>query len=410
MNLKDKIVHAWNAFISDDQYNYNPDIGTGYTAKPDRVLLSGTKEKSFVAAIYNRIGIDASALALRHVRVDQNGRYLETISSGLNECLSVEANIDQSGRDFIRDAVMSMCGEGAVAIVPVDTTTTPRLGSYDIRTMRVGRVKEWFPTDVLVDLYNDRTGLRQDIYLPKRNVAIIENPLYSVMNEPNSILQRLIVKLSLLDAIDKASNSGKLDVIIKLPYVIKTETKQLQAEKRRKAIEDQLVNSPYGIAYIDGTEDITQLNRPVENNLMTQIEYLTRMLYSQLGLTQEVFDGNANESIMLNYHNRTIDPILSALADGMKRVFLTKTARSQGQSIMYFVNPFRLTGSTTLADMADKFTRNEILSSNEFRAILGFYPSKDPKADELRNKNINSPDDKPAPNEPQKELSDDSEE
>jgi len=331
-----------------------------------------------------------AAVGIQHVRTDENGKYLDVIDSGLNNCLTVEANIDQSGRAFIQDVVMSLCDEGAIAIVPVDTTINPALsGSYDILTMRVAKILQWYPEHVQVDLYNQATGMYQAITLPKTMVAIIENPLYSVMNEPNSTLRRLIEKINLLDVIDKQSGSGKLDLLIQLPYVLKTEKRIQQAENRREMIEEQLRGSQYGIAYVDATEKITQLNRPAENNLMAQIEYLTSMLWSQLGLTKEVFDGTADETAMVNYWSRTIEPFLSAITDAMSRVFLTKTGRSQGQKILAVRDPFRLVPASLLAEMADKFTRNEIVSSNEFRQVLGMKPSKDPRADELRNKNLN---------------------
>jgi len=347
-------------------------------------------ERSIISSIYTRIGIDVAAIPINHVRLDQNGRFLEIIQSGLNNCLSLEANIDQTGRAFIQDVVMSMCDEGVVAIVPVDTTLNPTTSSaYDILTMRTAKVVQWFPEHVRVNVYNQATGQKEDLTLSKTMVAILENPLYAVMNEPNSTLKRLIDKLNLLDAIDNQSGSGRLDVIIQLPYVIKSEAKREQAEKRRQELEDQLKDSKYGIAYADGTERITQLNRPVENSLMGQIEFLTSMLYSQLGLTREIFEGTADEKAMLNYYNRTIEPILSTITDGMKRVFLTKTARSQGQSILATRDPFRLVPVEQLAEIADKFTRNEIVTGNEMRGIIGFKPSSDPTADELRNKNLN---------------------
>jgi hypothetical protein len=336
--------------------------------------------------------MDVAAIAIKHCRVDENGRYKEDMKTGLNDCLTLEANIDQTGRSFIQDVVMSLFDEGAVAIVPVDTNVDPRITtSFDVLSMRTGKILEWYPTKVKVRVYNDRTGRKEDVILPKRSVAIVENPLYAVINEPNSTMQRLVRKLNILDAIDEQSGSGKLDLIIQLPYVIKTEARQQQAEKRRKDIENQL-KGPYGIAYTDGTEKITQLNRPVENNLMKQIEYLTNQLYSQIGMTPSVLDGTADEKTMLNYNNRTIEPIISAIVDAMRRVFLSKTARSQGQTIMFFREPFKLVPVNNIADIADKFTRNEILSSNEIRQLIGFKPSEDPKADELRNSNLNHPD------------------
>lgn len=388
----DRLKNAWNVFRY-GKTEYLNNVGIGYGIRPDRIrLLLGT-ERSIISSIYTRIGIDVSSIPIQHVRLDQNGRFIESIQSGLNNCLTLEANIDQTSRAFIQDVAMSMCDEGSVAIIPVDTTINPIIsGSYDILTMRTGRIIQWYPQHVRVNLYNQLTGQKEDIILSKTTVAIIENPLYSVMNEPNSTLKRLIEKLNLLDVIDQQSGSGKLDLIIQLPYVIKTLARKAQAEARRKDIETQLLDSKYGIAYTDGTEKITQLNRPAENNLMGQITYLTSMLYSQLGLTQGVFDGTANEEAMLNYYNRTIEPILSAITDGMKRIFLTKTGRTQGQSIIYIRDPFRLVPTKELAEIADKFTRNEILSSNEIRGIIGFKPSSDPKADALRNKNINATD------------------
>lgn len=395
LTLTSRIKNAWNAFTNnrdptDTSYH---NMGMSYVYRPDRVRFSRGNEKSIVTSVYNRIAMDVAAIVIKHCRTDKNGRYIEDIKSGLNECLTLEANIDQTGRSFIQDVVMSMFDEGAVAIVPIDTTMDPRkTGSYDILSMRTGKILEWFPAHVKVRVYNDRTGRKEDIVLPKRSVAIVENPLYAVINEPNSTMQRLVRKLNILDAIDEQSGSGKLDLIIQLPYVIKSEARQQQAEKRRKDIEEQL-KGPYGIAYTDGTEKITQLNRPVENNLMTQIEYLMNLLYSQIGMTPSVLDGTADEKAMLNYNNRTIEPIISAIVDAMKRSFLTKTARSQGQTIMFFRDPFKLVPINDIAEIADKFTRNEILSSNEVRQIVGMKPSNDPKADELRNSNITQPED-----------------
>lgn len=382
-----RLQHAWNAFFGRDAPKNN---GIGYSTRPDRVRLSRGNERSIVTAIYNRIAIDVAAIPIRHVRVDENNRFREDVKSYLNECLALDANLDQTGRALIQDAVTSLLDEGCIAIVPVDTTLNPTItGSFDIQSLRVAKIIQWYPDSVRLEVYNERIGRKQEIELPKRTVCIIENPLYSVMNEPNSTLQRLIRKLNLLDIIDEQSGSGKLDLIIQLPYTIKTETRRAQAEQRRKDIEMQLSGTKYGIAYTDGTERITQLNRAVDNNLMGQIEYLTNMLYAQLGLTPEVFNGSADEQQMLNYSNRTIEPILSAICDEMKRKFLTKTARSQGQSIMYFRDPFKLVPVNSIADIADKFTRNEILSSNELRGIIGFKPVDDPQADELRNKNLN---------------------
>lgn len=389
-SLTSRLQHAWNAFRDNDSTKNYSDAGASYGTRPDRVRLRIGNERSIVSSIYTRIGMDVASITVQHVKLDQNGRYLETMNSGLNNCLSLEANIDQSARAFMQDVVMSMFDEGCVAIVPVDTSIDPKVSSgYDIHTLRTAKILEWYPKSVRVRLYNDKTGLKEDILLPKTMVAIIENPLYAVMNEPNSTLKRLIHKLNLLDAIDEQSSSGKLDLIIQLPYVVKSDARKQQADQRRKDIEVQLAGSKYGIAYIDGTEKVTQLNRPAENNLMGQIEFLTRMLYSQLGMTESVFDGTADEKTMLNYYNRTVEPVISAIVDAMKRVFLTKTARSQRQTIMYFRDPFKLVPVNELADIADKFTRNEILSSNEVRAIIGYKPSNDPGADELRNKNLN---------------------
>lgn len=396
LSLTSRLKKVWNAFTNNrDPTTYNTqyqNVGMGYVHRPDRVRFSRGNERSIVTSVYNRIAMDVAAIAIKHCRVDESGRYIEEIKSGLNECLTLEANIDQTGRSFIQDVVMSMFDEGAVAIVPVDTTADPRMtNSYDVLSMRTGKILEWYPAHVKVQLYNDRTGRKEDIVLPKRSVAIVENPLFAVINEPNSTMQRLVRKLNILDAIDEQSGSGKLDLIIQLPYVIKSEARQQQAEKRRKDIEDQL-KGPYGIAYTDGTEKITQLNRPVENNLMKQIEYLMNQLYGQIGMTPSVLDGTANEQEMLNYNNRTIEPILSAIVDAMKRKFLSKTARTQGQTVMFFRDHFKLVPVSQIADIADKFTRNEILSSNEIRQIIGMKPSDDPKADELRNSNLNHPD------------------
>lgn len=390
--FRNRIQHAWNAFLNRDPTDDGAyeDRGRGTSYRPDKVRLFISNERSIIASIYNRIGIDVSSVSIQHARLDQNGRYIETLKTGLNEALTLSANIDQTGRAFIQDVVMSMCDEGCVAIVPVDTTLNPTIsGAYDIQTMRTGKILEWFPSHVRVRLYNERTGNKEDITLPKNMVAIIENPLYAVMNEPNSTLKRLISKLNLLDSIDQQSGSGKLDLIIQLPYVIKTEARRQEAEKRRKDIESQLAGSKYGIAYTDGTEKVTQLNRAAENNLMTQITYLTSMLYGQLGMTENIFNGTADEKEMLNYFNRTIDPFLKAIVDEMKRKFLTKTARTQNQSIEYFRDVFKLVPVKDLADIADKFTRNEILTSNEVRGVVGYKPSSDVGADELRNKNLN---------------------
>ena len=392
ITLGSRLKHAWNAFLSREPTSYYQSPGRGYSYRPDRPRLTRGNERSIVTSVFNRIALDAAAISIQHVKLDDNGRFVSSVGSGLNNCLTVEANIDQTARAFIHDIVMSMMDEGCVAIVPVDTTLNPEVtGSYDIVTMRVGQVLSWYPQHVKVRVYNDRRGEKEDILVPKSVVGIVENPLYAVMNEPNSTLQRLIRKLNLLDAVDEQAGSGKLDLIIQLPYVIKTEARRAQAEKRRKDIEEQLSGSKYGIAYTDGTEHIVQLNRAVENNLMTQIEYLTSMLYSQLGITKGVMDGSADEQTMLNYYNRTIEPILSAIVDEMKRKFLTKTARSQLQSISFFRDPFKLVPVIQLSEISDKMTRNEIMSSNEIRQIIGLKPSKDPKADELRNKNLSEP-------------------
>lgn len=391
VSISSRLKHAWNAFFNKDPTNYYRNIGTGYSYRPDRPRLTRGNEQSIVTSVYNRIALDTAAIDVMHIRLDKNKRFLETIDSGLNNCLTLEANIDQTARAFMQDIVMSMLDEGSVAIIPTDTSFNPTVtGAYDILTMRTGKILEWYPKHVKVRLYNEKTGQKEDITVPKSIAAIIENPLYAVINEPNSTMQRLIRKLNLLDIIDEQSSSGKLDLIIQLPYVIKSETRRQQAENRRKDIEQQLTGSKYGIAYTDGTEHITQLNRPVENNLMSQIEYLTSMLFSQLGITQGILDGTADEKTMLNYYNRTIEPIISAITDEMKRKFLTKTARSQSQSIGFFRSPFKLVPVSELAEIADKFTRNEIMSSNEFRQIIAMKPSDDPKADELRNKNLNA--------------------
>ena len=389
--MRDRLQHAWNAFVYNDNTYTNPqNLGGFSTFKPDRVHFSRGVEKSIVTSVYNRLALDASSIAIKHVRLDDNGRYTEEINSGLHNCLNVEANIDQTGRAFLQDVVMSMLDEGCVAIVPVDTTVNPAIsGSYEINTMRTGKILEWYPAHVRVRVYNDKKGIHEELTLPKSTVAIIENPLYAVINEPNSTMQRLIRKLNLLDVVDEQTSAGKLDLIIQLPYVIKSEARRKQAEERRKDIEMQLAGSKYGIAYTDGTERITQLNRPAENNLMKQVEYLTNMLYSQLGLTQSILEGSADEKTMLNYYNRTIEPIIAAIVDEIKRKFLTKTARAQKQSVMFFRDPFKLVPVENIAEIADKFTRNEIMTSNEIRQVIGMMPSNDPGADELRNKNLN---------------------
>lgn len=390
-----RIKHAWNAFFNrDPTEEYRSEVGSGmsYSYRPDRPRLTRGNERSIITSIFTRIGIDVASIDIQHVRLDENGRFLETINSGLNDCLTVEANLDQTGRAFIQDAVISMLDEGCIAIVPTDTTLNPKItSSYDILSMRVGKIVGWYPDKVRVRLYNERTGQKQEVILPKKMVAIVENPLYAVVNEPNSTMQRLVRKLNLLDVIDEQSGSGKLDIIIQLPYTIRSETAKNRAEDRRKSIENQLAGTKYGIAYADATEKITQLNRPVENNLMKQIEFLTNMLYSQLGITQTVMDGTANAETMLNYYDRTIEPIISAIVDEMKRKFLTKTARTQLQSIKFFRNPFKLVPIKDLAEIADKFTRNEIMTSNEFRQVIGMKPSEDPRADELHNSNMPYP-------------------
>lgn len=389
MDLITRIQRGWNAFRNrDPTINYR-DTGASYYYRPDRPRFTRGNERSIVTSVFNRIALDVSAINIQHVRLDDNGRFLSVIDSGLNNCLTISANTDQTGRAFVQDVVMSMLDEGCVALVPTDTSEDPNLtDSYEIGRMRVGKIVEWRPHHVKVRLYNERTGRKEEIVFAKKTVAIVENPLYAVMNEPNSTMQRLIRKLSLLDVTDEQTASGKLDLIIQLPYIIKTEARRQQAEQRRKDIEMQLAGSKYGIAYVDGTEHITQLNRSVENNLMKQIEYLTNMLYSQLGITQTILDGTADDKTMLNYYSRTIEPIVSAIVDEMKRKFLTKTARSQNQSIMFFRDPFKLVPINDIAEIADKFTRNEIMTSNEIRQIVGMKPSDDPKADELRNSNI----------------------
>lgn len=385
-----RFKNAWNAFFSRDPTPIFDNSGNSSSYRPDRYRPTRGNERSIITAINNRIAIDVAAIPIRHVRLDEDGGYLNTIDSGLNNCLNLEANLDQTGRAFIQDAVLSMLDEGCVALVPTVTDVNPDYtDSYDIYEIRTGKITEWYPKKVKVEVYNDNSGRKQQIIRPKRKVAIIENPMYSVMNEPNSTMQRLIRKLKLLDAVDEQSSSGKLDLIIQLPYVVKTETRREQAEKRRKEIEEQLTGSKYGIAYTDGTERITQLNRAVENNLLKQVEYLTSMLFSQLGITQTILDGTADEKTILNYRNRIIEPILSAIVDAMKVRFITKTARTQGQSISFFMEPFKLVPVSEIAEIADKFTRNEIMTSNEIRQIVGMKPSRAPQADELRNKNLN---------------------
>ena len=398
MGISDRLQHAWNAFMNrDPTYNYQ-DLGNSYSIRPDRPRFTRGNERSIVTSVYNRIALDVSAISIQHVRLDDNGRFKEQMNTSLNSCLTLSANTDQTGRAFIQDAVMSMLDEGCVAIVPIDTTTDPNISdSYDILTMRTAKILDWYPNHVRIRVYNEKTGRQEETIVPKKMVAIVENPLYAVIDEPNSTMQRLVRKLSLLDVTDEQTASGKLDLIIQLPYVIKTEARRQQAEERRKSIEMQLAGSKYGIAYTDGTERITQLNRSLENNLMKQIEYLTSMLYSQLGITQSILDGTADEKTMLNYYSRTIEPIISAIVDEMKRKFLTKTARSQHQSIAFFRDPFKLVPVNDIAEIADKFTRNEIMTSNEIRQIVGMKPSNDPKADKLINSNLNHPDETEKP-------------
>lgn len=388
--LTSRVKNAWNAFRNRDPTIFYREPGASYTYRPDRVRFSRGNERSIITAVYNKIAVDVASIDIKHCRLDDNGRYVKNIDSHLNNCLTLEANLDQDSRAFIQDVVMSMFDEGAIAIVPVETNMDPNSGSFDVLSMRTGKIVEWSPRSVRVEAYNEWTGNREEISVPKRSTAIVENPFYAVMNEPNSTLKRLIRKLNLLDAIDEQSGSGKLDLIIQLPYVVKGETRTQQAEQRKESIINQL-KGPYGIAYIDGTEKITQLNRPVENNLLKQVEYLTNMLYSQLGMTPAVLDGTADEQTMLNYNNRVIEPIVAAITGAMKRTFLSKTARTQGQTIMYFRDPFKLVPINNIAEIADKFTRNEILTSNEIRQIIGFKPSDDPKADKLVNSNITQP-------------------
>jgi hypothetical protein len=399
-SFTDRLKGAWNAFVANEEdpwpaVSSSPVTYGGYFGvNPSRTRYRSTNERSIISSVYTRISIDVGSIPIRHTRHDDDDRYLEDVPSGLNNCLTVQANIDQGPQAFRQDIVLTTIEKGVAAIVPVDTTIDPKIsGSYDIKTMRVGEITQWYPNHIRVNLYNERVGQRQEILLEKRNVAIVENPFYSVMNEPNSTLRRLIHKLNLLDSVDEASSSGKLDLIIQLPYVIKSEARRQQAEQRAKDIEFQLKSNQYGIAYTDGTEKVTQLNRPAENNLLGQIEYLTNLLYAQLGLTPEVMNGTADEKTMLNYNNRTVEPMLTAITEAMKRSFLTKTAQTQGQSIDYFRDPFKLVTMGNMADMADKFARNEIFSSNELRQFMGVKPSKDPKADQLRNSNMPQPSD-----------------
>ena len=391
MSLGARLKHAWNVFKANEFVKPRWDIGPSYHYRPDRPIFSRGNERSIITSVYNRIALDVAAITIQHVRLDDEGRFTSVMNTSLNSCLSLEANLDQTGRAFIQDIVQSMLDEGCVAIVPVDTDDDPEEGSWKIETMRTGKILEWYPQHVKVRVYNEQTGKKEDVLVPKRTVAIVENPFYAVMNEPNSTMQRLIRKLNILDAIDEQSGSGKLNLIIQLPYVIKTEARRQQAEKRRKDIEEQLSGSKYGVAYTDGTEHVVQLNRPVDNNIMSQIEYLTSMLYSQLGLTQSIMDGSADDKTMLNYLTRTVEPILSAIVDEMKRKFLSKTARSQKQSILFFRDPFKLVPVGEIAEIADKMTRNEIMTSNEIRQKIGMTPSKDPNADKLRNSNLSAP-------------------
>lgn len=394
LTLGSRFKRAWNAFLNRSPTQWYRTSGSGYSRRPDRARLTRGNERSIITSIYNRIALDVAAVDIRHCKLDDDGRFIETIDSGLNNCLSLEANIDQTARAFIQDLVISMFDEGCVAIVPVDTTDDPSMtDSYDIITTRTGKIIEWYPTHVKVRVYNDRKGEKEDIVLSKRSIGIIENPFYTVMNEPNASLQRLIRKLKLLDVTDERTASGKLDLVIQLPYVVKSGTRREQAEKRRNDLEDQLAGSKYGVAYIDGTEKVTQLNRPVENNLMQQIEYLTNEVFSQLSMSQAVLDGTADEKTMLNYNNRIVAVIVDAIATEIKRKFLSKTARTRGQSILYFTDAFKLVPVSEIAEIADKFTRNEIMTSNEIRQVIGMKPSKDPKADQLVNSNISQPSD-----------------
>lgn len=392
MTIGTRLKHAWNAFLNRDPTEQYADYGNGYYHRPDRPRLSRGNERSLATSIYNRIALDAAAIDIRHCKLDANGRFESIVDSKLNYCLNTEANLDQTGRAFRHDAVLSLLDEGSIAIVPIDTTVNPNTGAFDIASMRVAKIIQWYPNRIKIQIYNDIKGTKEEMVIPKKMAAIVENPFYAVMNEHNSTMQRLIRKLNLLDAIDDQSGSGKLDLIIQLPYTIKSEARRQHAEQRRKDIEEQLANNKFGIAYADGTERITQLNRSVENNLLQQIEYLTNLLFSQLGMTQSILDGTADEQTMLNYYTRTIDPIVSAIVDEMKRKFLTKTARTQRQSISYFRDPFKLVPVNNIAEIADKFTRNEIMTSNEIRQVVGMLPSGDPKADELRNSNISHPD------------------
>ena len=409
--LKHRLSHAWNTFKNKDPTDYMG-IGPGFSGyRPDRYRSTRGHERSIVTSINNRIAMDVASMNIRHVQLDVNGRFLKEMDTGLNNCLKLEANIDQNGRNFIQDVVLSMLDEGAVAIVPVDTEIDPnKSAGIDVLTMRTGKILDWYPKHVRVELYNENSGRHEEIILPKSSVAIVENPLYAIINEPNSTMQRLIRKLSLLDIVDEKTSSGKLDLIIQLPYVIKTEARKQQAELRRKSIESQLAEGKYGIAYTDGTERITQLNRPVENNLMKQIEYLTNMVYSQIGMTQSILDGTADEKTMLNYYNRTVEPILAAIVDELKRKFLSKNARSRMQTVTFFRDPFKLVPVNDIAEIADKFTRNEIMTANEIRQVIGMKPSDDPRADELRNKNLSAPAGSEQPSNPIRSRPDNQEE
>lgn len=405
--LNHRLSHAWNTFKNKDPTDYMG-IGPGFSGyRPDRIRLTRGNERSIVTSVYNRIAIDVASMNIRHVQLDENGRFAKEMDTGLNNCLKLEANIDQNGRSFIQDVVISMLDEGAVAIVPVDTDIDPeKKDGIDVLTMRTGKILDWYPRHVRVDLYNEDTGRHEEIILPKSSIAIVENPLYPIINEPNSTMQRLIRKLSLLDIVDEKTSSGKLDLIIQLPYVVKTPQRRQQAEIRRKDIETQLAEGKYGIAYTDGTEKITQLNRPVENNLMKQVEYLTNMVYSQIGMTQSILDGTADEKTMLNYYNRTVEPILAAIVDELKRKFLSKNARSRMQTVTFFRDPFKLVPVNDIAEIADKFTRNEIMTANEIRQVIGMKPSDDPRADELRNKNLSAPADSEQPSNPAGSITD----
>ena len=388
--LSERLQHGFNAFKKPELY---PKVTAGYQggfyARPDRPRMRTGNERSLLASVLNRIAIDVAAVSIQHARVDENGRFTEVINSGLNNCLTMNANRDQTGREFVQDIVMSLCDEGCIAVVITSADIDPAEASFKIETLRVGKILEWYPEEVKVEVYNEDRGIKEPIIVQKRYTAIIENPLYSIMNEPNSTLRRLIHKLNILDSVDEQSSAGKLDMIVQVPYMLRSPSRREYAESRRKEIETQLAGSKYGIAYTDGTEHIVQLNRPIENNLMNQIEYLTKLFYNQLGMSEAVFDGTADEEEMINYYNRTIEPYLAAIANAFKWKFLTKTARSQGQDILYFRDPFKLVPAEKIADIADKLTRNEILSSNEVRAMIGYKPSKEAGADALRNKNLN---------------------